>query len=67
MGIHDDNRKPRGRAKSLVQQGAVRRVCEVELDWPDGKAFPRNFWKALNRAVKREAARLLGTDQGRFL
>jgi ribosomal protein S26 len=67
MGIHDDNRKPRGRAKSLVQRAAVRRVVKCELAWPDDKALPRNFWRSLDKAVRLEASRLLGCDQGRFL
>ena len=65
MSFYDDNRKPRGRAKSFVQRSRVRRYVELELDF-NGKQLPRNFWKSLDKVVAREAARLLGLDQGRL-
>lgn len=67
MSFGSGERKPRGRAKSLVQAAAVRRLVEREFNWPDRKALPRNFWRNLNKAVRREASRQLGEDQGTFL
>lgn len=61
----DENRKPRGRAKSFVQRSRVRRYLELETEFRGGH-MPRNFWKQLDKAVQREAEKLLGLDQGRL-